>query len=108
VDGLAFNDPGSGVESSYWLTTIVWDESRELSAKLLRDALAPHGIDTRPLFSPLSSLGAFRTFPGAEGCRDRNPVSYRLQNRGINLPSSLRLQEEDVEFICERIRAIFC
>ncbi|MBN8418606.1 MAG: DegT/DnrJ/EryC1/StrS family aminotransferase [Verrucomicrobia bacterium] len=104
---LTLNDPGLDVDATYWMTSIVWNESFGLGKKDVSDALARHGIDTRPFFSPLSSLGAYQHLSGIEACRARNPVSYRLRDCGINLPSSLGLQEEEVDFVCEHLRRIF-
>lgn len=107
IPGIALNNPGPDVQGAYWMASIVWDESFGMAKKDVRDALAPHGIDTRPFFSPLSSLGAYAKLPGMDACRARNPVSYRLRDRGINLPSSLSLEEADVEFICGHLKKLF-
>jgi perosamine synthetase len=107
IPGIALNNPGPEVHGTYWMASIVWDESFGLSKKHVRDALAPHGIDTRPFFSPLSSLGAYQHLPGIHACRDRNPVSYKLRDHGINLPSSLSLGESDVDVVCRAIKRLF-
>jgi perosamine synthetase len=107
IPGLTMNDPGLDVDATYWMVSIVWNESLRLNKKDVANALAQHGIDTRPFFSPLSSLGAYQHLPGIEACRARNPVSYRLRDCGINLPSSLGLQEVEVDFVCEHLRQIF-
>jgi perosamine synthetase len=107
IPGIVLNNPGPKVHGTYWMASIVWDESFGLSKKHVRDALAPHGIDTRPFFSPLSSLGAYQHLPGIHTCRDRNPVSYRLRDHGINLPSSLGLEEADADIVCRAIKRLF-
>jgi perosamine synthetase len=107
IPGIVLNNPGPKVHGTYWMASIVWDESFGLSKKHVRDALAPHGIDTRPFFSPLSSLGAYQHLPGIHTCRDRNPVSYRLRDHGINLPSSLSLEEADADIVCRAIKRLF-
>ncbi len=107
IPGIALNNPGPNVEGTYWMASIVWDDSTTLGKKDVRDALAPHGIDTRPFFSPLSSLGAYQNLPGVADCRTRNPVSYRLRDKGINLPSSLGLTEAEVDFVCGHLKNLF-
>ena len=107
MPGVRLNDPGLNVESAFWMVSLVWDDRYRGTKKDLRDALAIHGIDTRPFFSPLSSLAAFRHLPGIEACRERNPVSYRLRDKGINLPSSLSLVESEADVVCHQVRAFF-
>ena len=107
LSGIALNNPGPDVEGTYWMASIVWNASFGLSKKAVRDALAPHGIDTRPFFSPLSSLQAYAQMPGMAACRERNPVSYRLRDNGINLPSSLTITEADVDLVCTHLRQLF-
>lgn len=88
---LALNYPASEMQGTYWMACIVWDESFGLGKKDVQDALNQQGIDTRPFFSPLGSLEAYKNQPGIDKYRSRNLVSYRLRNNGINLPSSLGL-----------------
>lgn len=107
IPGIAINDPGPDVEGTYWMASVVWDERFKLCKKDLRDALARHHVDTRPFFSPLSSLRAYAHLPGIEKNPERNPVSYHLRERGINLPSSLMLEERDVDLVCSLLREQF-
>lgn len=107
IPGILLNNPGPGVHGTYWMVSIVWEDRFGVSKKDVRDALAIHGMDTRPFFSPLSSLGAYQNLPGIEDYRQKNPVSYRLRDSGINLPSSLSLEEYHVELICSVVRKIF-
>ena len=65
-----------------------------------RDALGDASIATRPFFPPLSSIPAFADEPSAAGASRRNPVSYDLAGRAINLPSALSLTEEQVDRVC--------
>lgn len=107
IPGILLNNPGPGVDGTYWMVSIVWENRFGVSKKDVRDALSIHGMDTRPFFSPLSSLGAYQNLPGIGDCRQKNPVSYRLRDSGINLPSSLSLVENEVELICSVVRKIF-
>jgi len=69
-----------------------------------RAALASHlareGIGTRPFYPALHAEPAFAT-PGSF------PVSESLSARGLWLPSSLRLEREDVSRVCSAIRAFY-
>lgn len=107
LPGVRMNNPGPDVQSAYWLVSIVWEEALQIDKKAVRDALAKHGIDTRPFFSPLSSLGAYQHLPGVAHYRESNPVSYRLRRCGLNLPSSLMLEEADVDLVCHKLTEFF-
>lgn len=106
VDGIRMNDPGPDVESDYWLVSIVWDPGLGLDKTRLRAECDRHGIDTRPFFSPLSSLPAYRGIPGIERYAGRNPVAYQLGDCGINLPSSLALTEDQADFVCGKLKEL--
>jgi perosamine synthetase len=63
----------------------------------LREHLAAHGIETRPLFYPV------HTMPMYSNKYQRHPVAESLGWRGINLPSYPSLTNDDVAFIVEKI-----
>jgi len=91
---LRLNAEPSGSRSSYWMVTAVFDAELGLDKQVLRDALRHDGIDSRPFFDPLTSTDPFRD---ARGGPERNPVSYDLAWRSINLPSALSLTASDVD-----------
>lgn len=107
VPGVRINTPGPEVNAIYWMVSIVWESELGLNKHQIRDCLDREGIDSRPFFSPLSSLGAYQNSPNAKHGADNNHVAYRLGNFGINLPSHLLLTEEEVSHVCEVVRRIF-
>jgi len=64
-----------------------------------------HNIDTRPIFSPLSSLPAYAAFESARAARRKNSVSYRVGPNGLNLPSALNLKKEQVDRVCSILKS---
>jgi perosamine synthetase len=104
VAGLELNPEPEGVLNSYWMVTLILDESRRASAQDLMQFLALRGMDSRPFFHPLSSLPAYAGTPAAAGARERNPVAYSLAPRGLNLPSALRLAREDIARVGAAVR----
>jgi len=97
---LTLNVERDGDLNTYWMVTAIIDESLGLTAAHLAAKLGELNIATRPFFSPLSSLPAYAGSPDVESARRRNPVSYDLAPRGINLPSSLMLTEVQVDRVC--------
>lgn len=103
---LTLNAEPPGVHNSYWMSTVVLDAAVGLTKEALGAALAADGIDTRPFFSPLSSLVAYADATDGHRARDANPVSRQLGTFGINLPSALRLTEDEVDRTCTALLRI--
>lgn len=109
VGGLTLNAEPHGTRNSYWMVTAVLDDDLGSTGPAVAGALDTLGVDTRPFFPPLSSLPAFSSSPGSMGGQERNPVSYRLATKGLNLPSALSLSRSDVARVAEGLRtAIGC
>ena len=110
-DGLAdwnagwLNPDIPGLHNSYWMTTVVVDPNLQIEKAALIARMQSHDIDTRPFFSPLSSLLAYRDRPQAAVAREGNQVAYSITPFGINLPSALSLTEGDVARVCGALRA---
>lgn len=67
-------------KNSYWMPTVIFEESLNLDRDKLFAFLKENDIDSRPFFYPLSSLPFFEE-------RKQNTVSYEFYERAINLPS---------------------
>lgn len=106
VPGLTLNPQPPGTTSGYWMVTVVLDGRLGWGKEQLRAALAREQIDSRPFFSPLSSLCAYAGSPSAIEAADRNVESYRVCPYGVNLPSALRLDEGTVDHVCRTLRRI--
>ena len=104
VPGLRLNAEPDGTRNSYWMVTAVFDPAwggKEAAAA----HLAKHDIDTRPIFSPLSSLPAYAGSEQARRAARNNVVSYAVGDNGINLPSALNLSQSQVQRVCTALRA---
>jgi perosamine synthetase len=80
----------------YWMYSILVDEAYPLSRDGLMTALRERGVDTRPFFR------AIHTMP-CHYRQERLSVSESLAVRGINLPSSVKLKGEQIDYITEQI-----
>ncbi|OOF01928.1 aminotransferase class I/II-fold pyridoxal phosphate-dependent enzyme [Salinivibrio sp. MA607] len=87
-------------DQSYWLFTAILKDSISIDRDSLSDKLAKRGIDTRPVFYPMSQLPAFQSYR-----RSINGVSERIAARGISLPTSVSLEESEIKDICIDILA---
>ncbi|MDQ1424318.1 MAG: perosamine synthetase [Acidimicrobiaceae bacterium] len=99
-DRLTLNAEPESTYNSYWMSTVIFDGALGLTKERVGACLAAEGVDNRPFFSPLSSLEAYANLPEAASARDANGVSRRLGSLGLNLPSALRLTEDEVDRAC--------
>jgi perosamine synthetase len=104
--GLVLNHEAPGTKNTYWMVTVLVDSALKLDKKTLMGLMSEKNIDCRPFFYPLSSLPAYRDSPGAHRSRQRNPVSYRLSNYGINLPSGFNMTRETAHYVGARLLEI--
>ena len=105
-DGITLNQEAAAVRNTYWMVTVIIDESFHISKEDLMAALSSYQVDSRPFFYPLSSLPAYSHLPQAALCRTSNQISYRISARGVNLPSGLNLTNGQVQYVCDSLRAI--
>ena len=96
VGGIALAPEADWARSVYWMYSILVDDEYPLSRDELMRALRERGVDTRPFFR------AIHTMP----CHFQEvslPVAEDLAARGINLPSSVKLTEEQLDYVCQQI-----
>ncbi len=98
---IVLNPETPGVQPVCWLAVALlpgdWPPARKGA---LMQRLRAHGIDTRPFFVPLHEL------PPYVDCRlvDGGYSSIALSRRGLCLPSSNRLSDEDVARVARELR----
>lgn len=100
---LQFNQETRDVVNGAWITGMVLGKSYGLSKHELIEELRKVGIPLRPFFYPLSSIPAFDL---AEHYRDKNPKSYDISPRGVNLPGAPILTDFQLKLICDSIREV--
>ena len=106
LEGITLNHEPANTKNTFWMVTAVLDPMLEWPKEKLMAALDAEGIDSRPMFHPLSSLPAYDGQAEAAVARKRNAVSYRLSPWGINLPSAMNLTREQVQRVAETLRRI--
>lgn len=88
-----------GYKSIHWMTSIELIGASFEDRALFITQLKDHLIDSRPVFSPMSSLPMYDT-------NKDNSVAYRIGASAINLPSGHNLKQNEIEYICEIINNI--
>ena len=79
------------VFNSYWMCSVLF--ANEATKNKAREALKQGGVETRPLFYPAHLMPPYQ--PNSENF----PVAQDLAFRGINLPSSIDVDEKSVDKI---------
>ena len=106
VQGVALNVEPPGSFNSYWMVTAVPDPGLGLDKFKLMEEMARRRIDTRPFFSPLSSLPAFDDRPQAKRFTSPSSVGARVAAHGVNLPSGYHMTEQKVDLVARAFREV--
>lgn len=104
VEGITLNAEPEGTLNSYWMVTVILDPSSGLDKFALMAAFRERNIDTRPFFSPLSSLPAFANRPESSAHMPAQPVGEVIARYGINLPSGYHMTPELVQRVVDALK----
>ena len=91
-----------GIEAEYakhthWMVSILVNSSERAD---LRSVLRQNSIETRPFFYPIHQMPMYNA-------GEKYEIAENIAYRGINLPSYPELSENNVGFICEKIRDFY-
>lgn len=92
------SNPSPDFNSNYWLTTISLGEESAVTADELRQLLAERRIETRLLWRPMHMQPIYADAPAY-----LNGNSERLFERGLCLPSSTTLTDEQIREVARLI-----
>lgn len=102
VRGIGLQPRATWAEPARWLFSITVDEAEfGVSRDELARRLDADGIETRPFFQPLHRLPPYERRPGSKRAL---PVTDRLAASGLNLPTSTRMTDADVDRVVRAIR----
>ncbi len=85
----------------FWMYTFIIQDLNPRQREKLQSFLASKGIETRPIFYPISTLPAFSSE------EIQNPIANELSGKGISLPTYEELEENDILKICDSITEFF-
>ncbi len=92
-------EPTSDFFSNHWLSTMTIDPGSGITPEALRRHLEKSRIESRPLWKPMHLQPVFQHYPAYV-----NGISEDLFNRGLCLPSSSNLSDDDRELVVKEIR----
>lgn len=82
---------------SYWLYTLLLKSEKDRNDIIKK--LLLNGIDTRPVFYPLHQMPPYKNNLKSSSLK----VANKISQSGISLPSSVRLKEQEIRYICETL-----
>ncbi len=97
--GITLPPEEKNCKNVYWMYSILIEEEFGISRDEVMVLLSKEGIDTRPFFYPLHSLPMYKT-------NTKFPVAENLSLKGLNLPSAATLTEENINFICSKLKSL--
>lgn len=105
IEGITTPIEESWAKNVYWMYGILVDEKAfGLSRDRIRESLYAQGIDTRAFFIPMHQQPVFQKM--GLFLKERYPVAEDISRRGLYLPSGLSLRENEIDFICGRLKGI--
>lgn len=101
IPGALFSPQPAGVVTVDWMHSILIRHPRVTRDTLMRRLKKEYHIDTRPFFYAMHKMPIYHAY-----VKGRYPVADMLSRDGINLPSSVLLTEQDIQYIAGAIRNI--
>lgn len=85
----------------YWLYSILVEDEFGVSRDEFLKELNKNGVQARPFFMPVHEM------PPYKECRHGDmTVTNEISSKGVNLPSSVSLTQDEVRMICKTIKKI--
>ena len=100
LPGIVLQHEADWARSIYWMSNITVTEECPLSRDELIKALADANVDTRPVFPAISQ------YPIWPVESDPCPVSKRVGETSMNLPSGVCLKKNQIDYVCRSIEKV--
>lgn len=98
VKGIKLNEQASWAKNVYWMVCLELDGYKENQRDEFIQKLKVKNIDSRPYFYPVSDMPVYD---------DANtPITHKVYQRGLNLPSYFDITKEQVEYICKELKEL--
>lgn len=92
------------VKNSYWMYGIRFSDEFGMTKEDIKKELFERGVDNRDFFTGMNEQPVFRKM--SLQINEEFPISKKLSEQGIYLPSGLDLKEQDIKYICYTLERI--
>ena len=96
---LILPEEKSWAKHSYWLYNVIVKNVNEKTRDSLINKLEQTGIEVRPMFYPASDMEIYSKFI------KKNKFS-QISYKGISLPSYIGLTNNEIKFICNKLKKL--
>lgn len=90
---------------NFWLSCIVIDKASDVNYMDIFNKLNEENIESRPIWKPMHMQPLYKD--NEFFCIEENPVDTDIFERGLCLPSDIKMTEEDQDRIIEIIKSCF-
>jgi perosamine synthetase len=104
TSGLRLPTEKDWARNVYWMYSILVEPDFGLGRDELMAQLAKKGIETRAFFIPMNKQPVFKNMNWFKD--EHYPIAEELSKKGLYLPSSSGLREEEIRFVCNSINDI--
>lgn len=102
IKGITLPAENKGIVNVNWLYSIVVEDDYYFTRDELIIKLKENGVQSRPFFMAVHKMPPYRK------CKHGDmSVTDELVEKGINLPSSVGLLDDDIKKICEIIKQVY-
>jgi len=98
IKGIRLNYQAPWAKNVYWMVCLELDGYTEKQRDEFIRKLKSKNIDSRPYFYPVSDMPMYDKVD--------TPITHKVYQRGINLPSFFDITKKQVEYVCEIILEI--
>ncbi|MGJ0359247.1 DegT/DnrJ/EryC1/StrS family aminotransferase [Aliarcobacter cryaerophilus] len=98
IRGIRLNHQAPWAKNVYWMVCLELDGYSESQRDEFIQKLKAKNIDSRPYFYPVSDMPIYDNTD--------TPITHKVYQRGLNLPSYFDITKEQVDYVCENIRTI--
>jgi len=99
IKAVRFQEEYLGAESSFWFSCLVLDGGVEVSG--LQKELKKQGIPTRRTFMPIVEFPPYK-----QDRKEDYQNAYSVYDRGLCLPSSALNSDDDIDYVCEKLKEL--
>ena len=107
IEGIILPPQAEWAKNVYWMYSILIEDDVGMDAAIVQEELMEKGIETRPFFYPMHMQPLFKgkdeRFPDTSR---EYPVAEELSRKGINLPSSNTLKDEEIKQVVEALKSL--
>lgn len=104
IPGVILPQTKTNVKNVYWMYAIRVDKKiTKIDRDTLRQKLKEKDIDTRDFFYPPTEQPFLKPYLSP---KDNFPISVKISQEGLYLPSGLAISEDQISQVCETIKSI--